>query len=32
MPNKDVSTEHVTYKSQKILDSRDINYYKNKGW
>lgn len=32
MPNKDISTAHVTYKSQKILDSRDINYYKNKRW
>ena len=27
-----VSACYVSLNSQKILDSRDINYYKNKGW
>lgn len=32
-PNKDWVTSYVTYKNKKILDSRDMEYYKNnKSW
>ncbi len=31
-PNNSWVTSYVTYKNEKILDSRDIEYYKNNGW
>ena len=31
-PNNYWVTSYVTYKNEKILDSRDIEYYKNNGW
>ena len=31
-PSNNWVTSYVTYKNEKILDSRDIEYYKNKGW
>jgi hypothetical protein len=31
-PGNNYVNAYVTYKSEKILDSRDENYYTNKGW
>ena len=31
-PNNNWVTSYVTYNSQKILDSRDLDYHNNKGW
>jgi hypothetical protein len=31
-PNNNWITSYVTYKNTKIIDSRDIDYYNNKGW
>ena len=31
-PNNNWVTSYVTYKNEKILDSRDMDYYINKGW
>jgi hypothetical protein len=31
-PNKNWVTSFVTHGGKKILDSRDMDYYKNKGW
>ena len=31
-PNNNVSKSYVTLNNVKILDSRDMNYYNNKGW
>jgi len=30
--NNNWVVSYVTYKNQKILDSRDLEYYKNRGW
>ena len=31
-PNNDWVTSYITLNNKKILDSRDLNYYKNGGW